>query len=77
MLKLLVLAIQHKLTNMLEGDSNVLGGLYRNCKDAREKIRYAALYAISRGNNVKNVANIIAVEESTVYGWIHRWGLLG
>jgi transposase len=58
---------------MLEGDSNTLGDLYKNCKDAKEKIRYEALYAVSRGNNVRNVANIIAVEESTVYDWIHLW----
>ena len=58
---------------MLECDSNILGDLYKNCKDAREKIRYAALYAVSRGRDVRNVADIVAVEESTVYDWIHRW----
>jgi transposase len=58
---------------MLENDSNVLGDLYKTCKDAKEKIRYEALYAVSRGNNVKTVAEIIAVEESTVYDWINRW----
>jgi transposase len=58
---------------MLESDSNILGDLYKNCKDAKEKIRYEALYAVSRGNDVKTVADIIAVEESTVYDWIHRW----
>lgn len=58
---------------MLEEDSGVLGNLYRNCKDATEKIRYAALYAVSRGNDVKTVANIVAVEESTVYDWVKKW----
>ena len=58
---------------MLEGDSNILGDLYKTCKDAKEKIRYAALYAVSRGNDVKTVANIVAVEESTVYDWINKW----
>ncbi len=58
---------------MLEGDSKILGDLYKSCKDIKEKIRYEALYAVSRGNNVKIVADIIAVEESTVYDWIHRW----
>ena len=58
---------------MLEGDSNILGDLYKNCKDVKEKIRYEALYAVSRGKPVKDVADIIAVEESTVYDWIHRW----
>jgi len=61
------------MTIMLEGDTDILGDLYKNCKDAKEKIRYQALFAVSRGNNVKNVANIIAVEESTVYDWINRW----
>ncbi len=58
---------------MLESDSDTLGDLYKNCKDAKEKIRYAALYAVSRGNDIKTVADIIAVEESTVYDWIHQW----
>ena len=60
---------------MLESDSNTLGDLYKNCKDAKEKIRYEALYAVSRGNDVKNVANIVAVEESTIYDWINKWVL--
>jgi len=58
---------------MLENDSNILGDLYKTCKDVKEKIRYAALYAVSRGNNVKTVANIMDVEESTVYDWINKW----
>lgn len=58
---------------MLEKDSNTLRYLYKICEDATEKIRYEALYAVSRGNTVETVANIIAVEESTVYDWIHRW----
>jgi putative transposase len=58
---------------MLEGDSDILGDLYKNCKDAKEKIRYTALYAVSRGNDVKTVANIVAVEESTIYDWIKKW----
>jgi len=58
---------------MLDSDSNILGDLYKNCKDAKEKIRYAALYAVSRGKDVKTVADIMDVEESTVYDWINRW----
>ncbi len=61
------------MTIMLEGDTNILGDLYKDCKDAKEKIRYQALFAVSRGNNVRNIANIIAVEESTVYDWINQW----
>jgi len=58
---------------MLEDDSNTLGDLYRTCEDVREKIRYEALYAVSRGKSVKSVADIIDVEESTIYDWINRW----
>ena len=58
------------MTIMLEGDTDILGDLYKDCNDAKEKIRYAELYSVSRGNNVKTVANIVAVEESTVYDWI-------
>ncbi len=58
---------------MLENDSNILGDLYKNCKDPKEKIRYAALYAVSRGRDVRTVADIMDVEESTVYDWINKW----
>ena len=60
---------------MLEGDSNILGDLYKDCKDAKEKIRYAALYAVSRGKAVRTVAEIIDVEESTIYDWVKTWEL--
>ncbi len=58
---------------MLENDSNILGDLYKNCKDSKEKIRYEALYAVSRGKDVRTVAEIIDVEESTIYDWINKW----
>lgn len=58
---------------MLEGDSNILGDLYKTCKDVKEKIRYEALYAVSRGKDVRTVADIVDVEESTVYDWIKKW----
>ena len=58
---------------MLENDSNTLKELYRNCKDAKEKLRYEALYVVSRGKNVVIIAEILNVEESTVYDWIHPW----
>ncbi len=60
---------------MLESDSNTLGDLYKNCKDAKEKIRYEALYAVSRGKDVRTVADIVDVEESTVYDWIKKWAV--
>ena len=43
---------------MLESDFDILGDLYKTCKDAKEKIRYAALYAVSRGKDVMTVADI-------------------
>jgi putative transposase len=58
---------------MLEEDSNTLKDLYKNCKDAKEKLRYEALYAASRGKSVVIIADILDVEESTIYDWIHRW----
>ncbi len=58
---------------MLENDSDILKDLYKNCKDVKEKLRYEALYAVSREKNVATIADILDVEESTVYDWIHRW----
>ncbi len=58
---------------MLEKDSNILKELYKKCKDAKENLRYGALYAVSRGKNVVIIADVLAVEESTVYDWIHKW----
>ncbi len=51
---------------MLESDVDILGGLYKNCKNQKEKIRYETLYAVSKGKDVRTVADIIAVEESTI-----------
>lgn len=58
---------------MLENDSSILKHLYKTCEDATDKIRYEALCAVSRGFTVETVANMIMVEESTIYDWIHRW----
>jgi transposase len=58
---------------MLEDDSDILKELYKDCKDAKEKIRYAALYAVSRGRSIRDTADFIDVEESTVYDWVNRW----
>ncbi len=58
---------------MLESDSNTLKDLYKNCKDGREKLRYGALYAVSRGKSVAIIADVLDIEESTVYDWIHQW----
>ena len=60
------------LTSMLENDSNTLRERYRKCKDAKEKIRYTTLYAVSRGFSVAEAAKFVDVEESTVYDWIKK-----
>ena len=58
---------------MLEEDRDLLSKLYYECKDYKEKIRYQALYAISRNFSVEDAAAFVDVEESTIYDWIRRW----
>src|SRR5271155_5240235 len=58
---------------MFENDRDVLYESYRECDDGKEKIRYQALYALSRGFSVSEIAAFVDVEESTIYDWIHRW----
>lgn len=58
---------------MLEKDEGLLKELAANCKDAKEKVRYLALHAISRGYVVSAIAEIFCVDEATVYRWIERW----
>lgn len=54
-------------------DSQRLRESAKNCKDAKEKIRYLALHAIALGHAVPSVAQIFCVDEATVYRWIERW----
>ncbi len=58
---------------MLEEDRDILYKSYKEYKDYKEKLRYQALYAVSRDFSIKEVAGVIDVEESTIYDWIHRW----
>lgn len=58
---------------MLEEDQPVLRELSYSCKDAKEKIRYLALHALSRGHVVPTVADVFCVDESAVYRWIEKW----
>ena len=58
---------------MLEEDLNTLRTKYKECKDATEKLRYGALYAVSRGKSVNAIAEILDVERSTIYDWIEKW----
>lgn len=45
----------------------------KKCKDARERERLRALYAVSVGYPLHVVADIFTVDEGTVYRWIERW----
>ncbi len=58
---------------MLEQYKSRLKRLASECKDAREKERLRALYALSVGYSVELVMEIFCVDESTVYRWIGRW----
>lgn len=58
---------------MFEEDREELHKLYQETKEGKEKIRYAALYAVSRGISVSESSRVLDVEESTIYDWIHKW----
>jgi transposase len=58
---------------VLKGDEGLLRMLAKKCKDVREKVRYLALHALSRGYTVSLVAEIFCVDEASVYRWIERW----
>ena len=58
---------------MLEEDRPLLQKLAKECKDAKECIRYFALHAVSEGYEVSAVAEIFCVDESSIYGWIKKW----
>ena len=54
---------------MLEEDRPLLQKLAKECKDAKECIRYLAPHAVSEGL----VAKIFCVDKSSIYVWITRW----
>lgn len=59
---------------MLEKDfSNGLKDAAKRSRDAKERERLRALYAISIGYPLQAVAEIFSVDEGTVYRWIDRW----
>ncbi len=53
--------------------SNLLYENIKKCKDAKERERLRALYAVSVGYPLPVVADIFTVDEGTVYRWIERW----
>lgn len=58
---------------MLEEDSFVLRGLAAECKDAKERERLRALYALSIGQSVSLVTSVFCVDDATVYRWVEKW----
>lgn len=59
---------------MLEKEfSNGLKDAAKRSRDAKERERLRALYAISIGYPLQAVAEIFSVDEGTVYRWIDRW----
>lgn len=54
-------------------DSELLKEHARKCRDAKERERLRALYAISVGYPIPKVARIFCIDEGTVYRWIERW----
>jgi len=55
--------------------SELLQESIRKCRDARERERLRALYALSVGYPIPMVADIFTVDEGTVYRWVDRWHL--
>ena len=59
---------------MIRGEvSNLLQESAKKCKDAKERERLRALYAISVGYPLPIVAEIFSVGEATLYRWMERW----
>ncbi len=58
---------------MLAKEASDLLQELKKCKDARERERLRALYAISVGYQLSAVAEIFSVDEGTLYRWMERW----
>lgn len=58
---------------MLEEDEPLLRQRAKECKDAKEAVRYYALHAISEGKTITEVASIFLVQRPAVYDWIEKW----
>jgi transposase len=60
--------------SLIEADYQLLlRELAAKCKDAKERERLRALYAISIGKPIAEIMEIFCVDESTVHRWIVRW----
>lgn len=58
---------------MFNSDEQLLRELARSCKDAKEKVKYLALHALSKGYVVLSVSEIFCVDKVTIYRWIDKW----
>jgi transposase len=54
-------------------DSLLLQEQAKRSKDAKERERLRALYAINVGYPIQRVAEIFCVDQGTIYRWIERW----
>lgn len=48
-------------------------GLYKSCKDYKERERYHAVLLVKTGRTIKSVAELFFVDEETVRAWIKKW----
>lgn len=56
-----------------EKDSYLLQELAKKCRDAKERERLRALYALSVGYSIEKVAEIFCIDETTLYRWMEKW----
>lgn len=48
-------------------------GLYKSCKDYKERERYHAVLLVKIGRKIKSVAELFFVDEETIRLWIKKW----
>jgi transposase len=56
-----------------EKDSYLLQELAKKCRNAKERERLRALYALSVGYPIDRVAEIFCIDETTLYRWMEKW----
>jgi transposase len=57
----------------MKAESRELALLYKDEKDVRLKERYHALFVLSKGVSVKQVAEYFLRDEDTIRNWIKQW----
>ena len=58
---------------MLEEDEPLLRQRAKECRDAKEVVRYYALHAVSKGDSITDTAERFLVERQTLYDWVEKW----